>query len=132
MELLSTCTGSLCKFTVVSYHVVNASSPDSENRFFGYGMCAVGLTALPVTTMTYVSDCYLPVNMDAFLLINGLKNIVAFGFLYGVVPWVEEVGYIDCFGTQAGVYELIILLVIPLILFGKRLRHITAGWRIII
>jgi len=37
--------------------------------------------------MTYVSDCYLPVAPDALMLINGLKNIVAFGFLYGIVPW---------------------------------------------
>lgn len=38
--------------------------------------------------MAYVSDCALPVNADALLLVNGLKNIVAFGFLYAVVPWV--------------------------------------------
>jgi len=37
--------------------------------------------------MTYLSDCYLPVAPDALLLVNGLKNIVAFGFLYGIVPW---------------------------------------------
>lgn len=42
-------------------------------RFFGYGMVAVGLTFVPVATMTYVSDCYLPVNADALLLVNGLK-----------------------------------------------------------
>ena len=45
----------------------------SEPRFFGYGMVAVGLTFVPVATMTYVSDCYLPVNADALLLVNGLK-----------------------------------------------------------
>ena len=36
-------------------------------------MVAVGLTFAPVATMTYVSDCYLPVNADALLLVNGLK-----------------------------------------------------------
>ncbi|EMC97788.1 hypothetical protein BAUCODRAFT_31791 [Baudoinia panamericana UAMH 10762] len=100
--------------------------------FFGYGMVAVGLTAVPVATMTYVSDCYLPVNADALLLVNGLKNIVAFGFLYGVVPWVMEVGYADSFGTQAGIYVLIMLLAVPLILFGQKWRHTTAKWKIIL
>jgi len=100
--------------------------------FFGYGMVAVGLTAVPVATMTYVSDCYLPVNADVLMLINGLKNIVAFGFLYGVVPWVTEAGYVDAYGTQAGVYVLILLFGIPLAIFGQRLRHITATWRIIL
>ncbi|KAK4950306.1 hypothetical protein LTR10_011287 [Elasticomyces elasticus] len=100
--------------------------------FFGYGMVAMGLTAVPVATMTYVSDCYLPVNADALLLVNGLKNIVAFGFLYGVVPWVTETGYANAFGTQAGVYVAILLLAIPLIMFGQRIRHATAKWKIIL
>lgn len=104
---------------------------------------------VPVITMTYVSDCYLPIAPDALLLINGLKNIVAFGFLYGVVPWVLEVGYgawiqtsrewtladlviVDAFGTQAGIFVAIIGLAIPLSIFGERMRHKTAQWRIIL
>lgn len=55
--------------------------------FVGYGMISFGLCAVPTITMVYVSDCYLPVAPDALLLVNGLKNIVAFGFLYGIVPW---------------------------------------------
>ena len=82
--------------------------------------------------MTYVSDCYLPIAPDALLLINGLKNVVAFGFLYGVVPWVTKAGYVEVFGTQAGVFVAIIALAIPLSLFGRRIRHATAQWRIIL
>lgn len=55
-------------------------------------MVSFGLTFVPVATMTYVSDCYLPVNADALELVNGLKNIVAFGFLYGVIPWITTAG----------------------------------------
>ena len=66
-------------------------------------MVSVGLTFVPTATMTYVSDCYLPINADALELVNGVKNIVAFGFLYGVVPWVTKDGYINAFGAQAGV-----------------------------
>jgi hypothetical protein len=36
-------------------------------------MVSLGLTFVPVATMTYVSDCYLPVNSDALELVNGLK-----------------------------------------------------------
>ena len=95
-------------------------------------MVALGLTAVPVATITYVSDSYLPVNADALLLVNGLKNIVAFGILYGVLPWVTEAGYVKVYVTQAGIYVLIMLLAIPLALFGQRLRHTTARWRIIL
>ncbi|WPH00966.1 Hypothetical protein R9X50_00380000 [Acrodontium crateriforme] len=100
--------------------------------FFGYGMLSVGLTFVPVVTTTYVSDSYLPVNADALLLVNGLKNVVAFGFLYGVVPWVSEAGYIDVFGTQAGIYVGIMFLAIPLIISGQRIRHKSGRWRIIL
>jgi len=83
--------------------------------------------------MTYVSDCYYPVAPDALLLVNGLKNIVAFGFLYGVVPWVMDVGYVDSFGTQAGLYVAILVVFgLPLYFFGEKIRHASAQWRVIL
>ncbi|KAK4647839.1 uncharacterized protein QC761_104890 [Podospora bellae-mahoneyi] len=101
--------------------------------FFGYGMVSFALTAVPTITMAYVSDSLLPVNSDALMLVNGSKNIVAFGFLYGIVPWVEKVGYVECFGTQAGIYAAIIAMgMAVLIPFGARIRHAQAKWRIIL
>ncbi|KAF2436447.1 MFS general substrate transporter [Tothia fuscella] len=100
--------------------------------FFGYAFVALGLTAVPTIGMAYVSDSYLPVSSDALLLVNGLKNIVAFGFLYGVVPWVTKEGYVNVFGTQAGVFVAILALAIPLAFYGARLRHRTAQWRIVL
>ncbi|GAB1310609.1 MFS general substrate transporter [Madurella fahalii] len=101
--------------------------------FFGYGMVSFALTAVPTITMAYVSDCVLPVNSDALMLVNGSKNIVAFGFLYGIVPWVEQVGFIDCFGAQAGIYVAVIGLGMALLIpFGERIRHVQARWRIIL
>lgn len=59
-----------------------------------------------------------------------VQNIVAFGFLHGVNGWVET-GYINAFGTQAGIYVAVLALAIPLALYGERIRHKTAQWRII-
>jgi MFS family permease len=39
--------------------------------FFGYGMVSFALTAVPTITMAYVSDCLIPVNSDALMLVNG-------------------------------------------------------------
>ncbi|KAK8088998.1 hypothetical protein PG997_003959 [Apiospora hydei] len=100
--------------------------------FFGYGMISFALTAVPTITMAYVSDCVLAVNADALMLVNGLKNIVAFGFLYGIVPWAEEAGYINCFGTQCGIFVGIIAIgAVLLVMYGARIRHVQASWRII-
>ena len=63
----------------------------------------------------------------------GLKNIVAFGFLYGIIPWVQDVGYIECFGTQAGIFVAIVGFgTIFLVLYGAKTRHATAKWRLIL
>jgi hypothetical protein len=87
----------------------------------------------PTITMAYVSDCTLPVNSDTLLLVNGLKNIVAFGFLYGVVPWVSEVGYVDCFGTMAGIFVAVVGIgAVVLIVYGARARHAAAQWKLIL
>jgi hypothetical protein len=66
---------SFCLFEeLLVWDIVRGGFADMfQHRFFGYGMVAVGLTFVPVATMTYVSDCYLPVNADALLLVNGLK-----------------------------------------------------------
>lgn len=83
--------------------------------------------------MAYVSDCALPVNSDALLLVNGLKNVVAFGFLYGVVPWVEDAGYVNAFGTMAGIFVGVVGLGgIALVMYGARVRHSSAQWKIIL
>jgi hypothetical protein len=98
--------------------------------------------------MAYVSDCALPINSDALLLVNGLKNIVAFGkstanahrtllnpvgFLYGVVPWVDKVGYVDSFGTMAGIFVAIVGIgAVLLIIYGARVRHAGAQWKLIL
>lgn len=58
---------------------------------------------------------------------------MAFGFLYGIVPWVEQVGYVNCFGAQSGIYVAVIGLgMAVLIPFGEKIRHAQAQWRIIL
>ena len=96
-------------------------------------MISVALTAIPTITMAYLSDCALPVNSDVLLLVNGLKNIVAFGFLYGVIPWVDNVGYTSSFGTMAGIYAGIVGVgAVLLIVYGASARHASAQWKVIL
>jgi hypothetical protein len=98
-------------------------------------MISVSLTAVPTITLAYVSDCALVVNSDVLLLVNGLKNIVAFGFLYGVVPWVDEAGYVNSFGTMAGVFAGVVGIGAVLLLvygYGAQIRHTSARWKVIL
>jgi hypothetical protein len=62
--------------------------------FTAYGMTSVALTASPGIAMTYVSDNYFPVAAECLEMINGIKNVVAFGFIEATVPWVQEQGFV--------------------------------------
>lgn len=61
--------------------------------FVAYGFCAVGLTGLPSICMNYAMESYPPVAAEALEVINGFKNLIAFGFVYATVPWMMEQGY---------------------------------------
>ena len=61
--------------------------------YVGYGFISIGITGTANIGMIYVMDSYYPVAAECLLLINFLKNVIAFGFLYGVVPWITESGY---------------------------------------
>lgn len=64
---------------------------------------------------------------------KGYKNIVTFGFLYVIIPWVNEAGYVVSFGIQAGVFAGVIGLgMLILIPFGAAIRHAQARWRVIV
>jgi hypothetical protein len=80
-----------------------------------------------------VSSCILLHRWAVLTQALGTKNIVAFGFLYGIVPWVEQTGYVNCFGAQAGIFVAVIAIgMAVLIPFGAKMRHQQANWRIIL
>jgi hypothetical protein len=87
-------------------------------------------TFSPCTTNSVI-DCYRPVAFEALLLVNGLKNIFAFGFSYGVIPWVTRSGFKGAFGEMVVVQTGVMLFAVPLFLYGKKLRHISGGWKVI-
>ena len=84
-----------------------------------------------MTTINLVIDSYYPVAFEALLMVCGLKNIFAFGFSYGVVPWIIRSGYEGAFGEMVAIQCGVMLLGLPLWYYGKRLRHISASWKLI-
>jgi hypothetical protein len=79
-----------------------------------------------------VLDAYLPVSYEALLLVNAFKQIFAFGFSYGIVPWVTLDGFKGAFGAMCGIQFAIVLLGLPLWYYGKQIRHTSAAWKVII
>ncbi|OQV09744.1 hypothetical protein CLAIMM_13833 [Cladophialophora immunda] len=101
--------------------------------FVSFGLISVTLTATSSICMTYVLDAYYPAAAEALLLVNALKNIIAFGFIYAVSPWVSKVGFKAALGEMAAIFFGITALGYVLMAFGKPIRHYTSTkWRIIL
>jgi hypothetical protein len=77
-------------------------------------------------------DSYAPLAPELTLVIVGLKNIFGFGFGYGIIPWIKRSGYDGAFGALAGIQVAVVVLGMPLMYWGKKVRHITSKWRIVI
>jgi hypothetical protein len=86
---------------------------------------------LNVMYLILVIDSYYPVAFEALLLVNGLKNCFAFGFSYGVVPWLTRSGYQGAFCEMIAIQCGVMLFAIPLWYYGKKLRHVSAQWKVI-
>ena len=99
--------------------------------FVGQGMVAVGLGAVAILVVTYTVDSYGLVAEESLVLVNGLKNVVAFGFAYDAINWIEQIGYEKMFGIMSGLTVFVLALAIPLYFFGARIRLQTLNWRII-
>lgn len=100
--------------------------------FTAYGLMSVGLTGSASITMTYVCDCYFPVAAECLEMINGIKNVFAFGLVHGVVPWVTRMGYARAFGTLGGIFGGLMAFVLPLLVWGPQIRHHTSSkWRLV-
>jgi hypothetical protein len=61
---------------------------------------------------------------DAVLVVlNGVKNIAAFGISYAVFPWVLSAGYVTPFVVMSMIVLLSYLLVALLYFMGPKLRR---------
>jgi hypothetical protein len=64
-------------------------------------------------------DCYYPVSSEAFFIIVGVKNVIAFGFSYGAIPWIMAWGFKRAIGCVAGITFGIMLFGLPLYLWKE-------------
>lgn len=56
-----------------------------------------------------------------------------FGFLLSFYtnPWVEKSGYINAYGAMGGIAAAVLILWVPLYIWGKALRHASWHWPIL-
>ena len=61
--------------------------------YVGYGLTAVSFSASPSVGMLYAVESHYAVADQSLEMINATKNLIAFGLIYSVFPWVKSQGY---------------------------------------
>jgi MFS family permease len=90
----------------------------------GWGLLSFGLTASSNVLLTYCVDCHRSRAMEIGVLVNFIKNTIAFGVSYAAIDWYSMYGGKAQYGTMAGILWAIYMLVVPLYIFSDSLRKL--------
>ncbi|OKO99169.1 hypothetical protein PENSUB_8556 [Penicillium subrubescens] len=88
----------------------------------GWGMLSLGLTASANILLTYTVDAYPYKAAHVALLVNVIKNLLAFGVSFQSMDWYLRDGPLKQFGVMAGALWASYLLVVPLYFLGAKIR----------
>ncbi|KEF58759.1 uncharacterized protein A1O9_03602 [Exophiala aquamarina CBS 119918] len=82
-------------------------------------------------SLVYIIESYRPIAGETIVTQLAFKS--AFGFLLSFYtnPWIVQDGYRGAFGAMAGISFGVIILWVPLYIWGRRVRTTTLRWTVI-
>jgi hypothetical protein len=80
--------------------------------------------------IAYMVDCYNRNTAELLGIFIACKGTLSFGMGFEVLAWIEQDGIATIGGIFAGTMLFIYLWTFFFIFFGKRIRRITAKWKI--
>ncbi|KAL2824343.1 major facilitator superfamily domain-containing protein [Aspergillus pseudoustus] len=97
----------------------------------GLGCVGFVITQVSNIAIVYAVDAHRPIAGE--VVVSELSFKAAFGFLLSFYtnPWIESAGYINAFGALAGISAAILVLWIPLYIWGKKIRVWSLGLRVL-
>ncbi|KAK0101288.1 hypothetical protein ONS95_006465 [Cadophora gregata] len=97
----------------------------------GLGLLNFSIVQATNVSLVYTIDCYRPIAGEVTVTSMALKSCFGFLLSFYTNPWIEKVGYLNAYGTMAGIAAAILLFAIPIYIFGKRIRHATWHWSVV-
>ncbi|KAF7128501.1 hypothetical protein CNMCM5793_003289 [Aspergillus hiratsukae] len=88
----------------------------------GFGMVSFGTVYTPNIAITYLAHRHQQDAAQCLVLVNVVKNLVAFMFLYEAVEWVQNQGYLQLYLVMFALGVVTIAAALPLYLFHRK-RH---------
>lgn len=80
----------------------------------------VGITI----SVTYLVDCYRDLSGDGLTGIFLIRNTMSFAIHYGITPWIENLGYQNCFISAAMICFATCAVFLLMIWKGKYFREL--------
>ncbi|KEF59852.1 uncharacterized protein A1O9_04700 [Exophiala aquamarina CBS 119918] len=95
---------------------------------FGWALLAFGLTGSANVLLSYTIDSYPHKAAHTALLVNVVKNVLGFCVSFESMDWFLRDGAAKQFGAMAGALWASYVFVIPLYIYGMKLRERSWTW----
>ncbi|KUM64872.1 hypothetical protein ACN42_g2193 [Penicillium freii] len=92
----------------------------------GFGFFGFSIAAMSGIALSYVMDCYQEIIGDALVGVIFMRNIFSVIVLFVLTPWVNKMGLRNLHILCAVVSFVILLIPVPLLIWGKKARIATA------
>lgn len=106
-----------------------------EIHWFGllFALCMIAICngAGVTLSVSYLVDSYRDLAGDALASCIIIRNTMSFAIGYGITPWLDRLGYQNCFVSVAFVGLTICAVFLVMVIWGKRLREMKRSdyWR---
>ncbi|KAF6813337.1 hypothetical protein CSOJ01_04681 [Colletotrichum sojae] len=97
----------------------------------GLGLLTFSISQGTNICLVYVIDAYRPVAGEITLAVMGFKSLFGFLLSFYTNTWVEQAGYVNAFGAMAGIATAVLVMWVPLFVWGKAIRHASWRWPIV-
>lgn len=74
-------------------------------------------------SIAYLVDSFRDISGDALVTVILIRNTMSFAIGYGITPWLDGLGYQNCFISVAFVALAICATFLPMVFSGKKLRE---------
>ncbi|GAB1212822.1 hypothetical protein ATERTT37_001970 [Aspergillus terreus] len=128
----------VCLITVPGSLILWGVGAAHEIHWFGLlvAMCVLASanTCGVTLSVNYLVDSYSEVSGDAMSSIILVRNTMSFAFNYGITPWIENLGYQNCFISAAFIGVACSAVFLFMIKYGKtfRTRSRAKYWDIVV
>ena len=90
------------------------------------GVLKFGVLIGFIASSSYILDGFRNLSSEVFVTSMAVKNFLFYGLSYFVNHWIMEGGPVQMFGVFAGISGFVILLGVPVYIWGKRYRSFWA------